>query len=254
MGESELGIHHAYLVSTRTREIDLPYEDIVCLNEKGAFLHYRDKRDNVRNGDVLLIDAGVNVRGYASDVTRTHVSSGASAEFKGILDSMDGMQQELCTHIKAGITMADLHWESHLGIARILLEAGIISEGSPESLIQDGITADFYPHGVGHMLGILVHDVAGRQINRQGEQGEPDPRFPKLRSVRKLEPGHCFTVEPGLYFIKSLLEARKEKEHSNRYNWSLIKDLENFGGIRIEDNIVIQEKGYRNLTREVFDF
>ncbi len=254
MGESELGIHHAYLVSARVSEKDLPYENIVGLDEKGAFLHYRDKRDSPRHGKVLLIDAGANCRGYASDITRTHVSKKASPDFRGLLLSMETLQQQLCQQVRAGFSMAELHWESHLGIAKILRDAAIVQQGSPEELVCEGITADFYPHGIGHMLGLLVHDVAGTQSDPLGTPAERDPRFPNLRTVRLLEVGHCVTVEPGLYFIKSLLAARKSKEFSDWYNWNLIDNLAEFGGIRIEDNVVVTETDPRNLTREVFSF
>ena len=219
IGESELGIHHSYLVSSRMRDQDLPYESIVCLNEKSAILHYRNKRDDIRDGNVMLIDAGCNFNGYASDITRTYASDRAHPVFKSILKAMDTLQKRLTTLPEAGMTMADLHWESHLGIARILVDHDVILDIEAEAAVKQQITGDFYPHGIGHMLGILVHDVAGRQVNPSGEQGQPDPRFPKLRSLRKLEVGHYFTVEPGLYFIPMLLDKRRGGDLERHYNW-----------------------------------
>ena len=254
MGESELGIHHAYLVSSRMKDQDLPYESIVCLNEKGAYLHYRDKRDNVRDGKVLLIDAGCNFNGYASDITRTSASDKAPAEFKKILADMEVMQKSLCEMPHLGMNMADLHWESHMGLAKILIDNKILKGVDAEEAVKLGLTHDFYPHGIGHMLGVFVHDVAGRQINPQGDSGEPDPRFPKLRSLKNFEVGHYFTIEPGLYFIEMLLDKRKESDHADKYNWTLINKLKPCGGIRIEDNILMTENGPRNVTREYLSF
>ncbi|SMF32884.1 Xaa-Pro dipeptidase [Pseudobacteriovorax antillogorgiicola] len=250
IGESELGIHHAYQVSSRTRDHDLPYEAIVCLNEKSAFLHYHDKRDDIRDGDVLLIDAGCQFNGYASDITRTHVSENAHPVFKELLKDMEAMQVSLTKMPKVGMTMADLHWESHIGLAKILIDHEILLDIEAEEAVTQGLTGDFYPHGIGHMLGLLVHDVAGRQVNPEGEEGEPDPRFPKLRSLRRFEVGHYFTIEPGLYFIDMLLKKRKGTDFEEHFNWDLIEELKPFGGIRIEDNILITKKGPRNITRE----
>lgn len=250
MGESELGIHHAYLVSSRMRDQDLPYESIVCLNEKGAFLHYKDKRDDVRDGKVLLIDAGCNYNGYASDITRTFASESAPKEFKKLLRDMEKMQIKLTKMPKLGMPMGELHWQSHIGLAEILIDNGILKNIEVEDAVKEGLTNDFYPHGIGHMLGILVHDVAGKQVNAAGDAGEPDPRFPKLRTLKPLELGHYFTIEPGLYFIDILLEKRKTAKHADKYNWKLIDKLKPCGGIRIEDNILMTKSGPRNITRE----
>lgn len=250
MGESELGIQHAYLVGARLREAALPYENIVCLNEKAAFLHYREKRDHIRNGHLLLIDAGAQFRGYASDITRTWLSESAPAELVEIYQAMQQEQARLASIPRPGMTMADLNWESHLSIAKILLDHGLLQDIGIEDAISEGLTADFYPHGVGHMLGLLVHDVAGRQVNPRGDLGKMDSRFPKLRSVRQLEAGHYFTIEPGLYFIKSLLDKRVGSPLSEHFNWTKIERLSPFGGIRIEDNVLIGKSSTRNITRE----
>lgn len=250
MGESELGIHHAYLVSCRMTDLQLPYKSIVCLNEKAAYLHYEDKRDDVRNGKTLLIDAGCAYQGYASDITRTYASDKAPPEFQKMVEDMNVMQKYLCKLPQLGSTMADLHWESHIGIAKILIENNILLNIDQERAVELALTADFYPHGIGHMLGLFVHDVAGRQINPAGDDSEPDPRFPKLRSLRRFEEGHYFTIEPGIYFIGMLLDKRRTGEHHQHYNWTLIDRLRTCGGIRVEDNILMTKFGPRNITRE----
>jgi Xaa-Pro dipeptidase len=249
-GGSELDIHFAYLQATRQREVDLPYENIIALNEKGAFLHYAEKRDDVHNGNVLLIDAGANARGYSADITRTYANEEAPEEFRALLDDMIKLQQGICSSIKPHVKMNDLHLGAHERIGELLVKHKILLGIDAEQAMEKGLTQPFFPHGLGHMLGIFVHDVAGRQVNREGMVGEPDPRFPKLRALRPLELGTTVTIEPGLYFIKSLLEPYRRSESGKAFNWALIDRLMSSGGIRIEDNVIIQENGIRNVTRE----
>ncbi|MBC7661317.1 MAG: Xaa-Pro dipeptidase [Chitinophagaceae bacterium] len=250
-GGSELDIHFAYLQATRSREIDLPYENIIALNEKGAYLHYAEKRDDVHNGLVLLIDAGANAHGYASDITRTYATEDAPEEFRDLLTDMTTMQKDLCASIRLHMRMNDLHYNTHERIAQILLDHKILLGCDSSQVMEFGLTQPFFPHGLGHMLGVFVHDVAGRQTTREGTIGEPDPRFPKLRSLRPLEAGTTVTIEPGLYFIKLLLEPFRSAPHNKLFNWTLIDRLVPCGGIRIEDNIIMGADGQiRNVTRE----
>ncbi len=249
-GGSELDIHFAYLQATRAREIDLPYESIIALNEKGAFLHYAEKRDDVHNGKVLLIDAGANARGYASDITRTYATEDAPEEFIAILSDMSQMQKDICASVRLHTRMSDLHINTHERIAQLLINHKILLGTDAAQAVADGLTQPFFPHGLGHMLGIFVHDVAGRQADPQGSLTPIDPRFPKLRTSRPLDLGTTVTIEPGLYFIKILLEPFRKGDHSRVFNWTLIDRLMPCGGIRIEDNIVITEDGVRNVTRE----
>lgn len=249
-GGSELDIHFAYLQATRSREIDLPYENIIALNEKGAFLHYAEKRDDIHNGRVLLIDAGANARGYAADITRTYATEDAPEEFCALLDDMIKMQQDICASIRLHMRMNDLHFNTHERIAQLLVKHKILLGVDAARAMDDGLTLPFFPHGLGHMLGIFVHDVAGRQVDREGTIGANDPRFPKLRTLRPLEVGTTVTIEPGLYFIKMLLEPYRQGEFSKLFNWTLIERLMPCGGIRIEDNIIILKDQVRNVTRE----
>jgi Xaa-Pro dipeptidase len=249
-GGSELDIHFAYLKATRSREIDLPYENIIGLNEKGAILHYADKRDDVHNGRVLLIDAGANSRGYAADITRTYATDDAPEEFRALLADTIAMQLDICASISIGKRMNDLQYETHARVAQLLINHKILLECDAQTAFEKGFTNAFFPHGIGHQLGIFVHDVAGRQINREGDLGEADPRHPRLRTMRPLEVGTCVTIEPGVYFIKILLDPFRRSEHSRCFNWALIERLAPCGGIRIEDNIIVLDDQIRNVTRE----
>jgi Xaa-Pro dipeptidase len=249
-GGSELDIHFAFMQAARSQEQDLPYENIIALNEKAAFLHYQAKRDEVHNGKVLLIDAGASSRGYGSDITRTYATEDAPEEFQALLADMTTLQAGLVAAITPNVLMGDLHVLAHQKIAELLLRHKIILDCDVQKAIDLGFTMAFFPHGLGHMLGLFVHDVAGKQLDREGATASPDPRFPKLRTTRPLQPGTVVTIEPGVYFIKMLLDPIRQGANSRNLNWALIDRLTPCGGIRIEDNIHIHDQGVRNITRE----
>ena len=104
------------------------------------------------------------------------------------------------------------------------------------------------PHGIGHLLGIQVHDVAGHQQNMRGEMLAPPAHSAMLRNTRQCAEGMVFTIEPGCYFIPLLLEAEKQSYRCGTYNWDLIEQLYPMGGIRIEDNVCVTAYGVENLT------
>ena len=246
-GASELEIHHAYVQAAGIVDHEMPYGSIVALNEKGAILHYEGKR-KVGNGAVLLIDAGAQVRGYAADITRTVAGPRCDPRFGALVDGMEKLELQLCDLVKPGMPYGDLHHQGHLAIASLLKEAGIL-EASPEEAVEKGLSRPFFPHGLGHHLGIQVHDVAGKMGAPDGTVAPPPPQHPTLRTTRTIDAGQVFTVEPGLYFIPMLLRPFRENEHKARFNWALIDELTPCGGIRIEDNLLVTADGHRNLTR-----
>ena len=247
-GGSELDIHLAYLDAVRCRENDLPYESIIGLNENGAILHYSNKRDDIRKGTNLLIDAGANYLNYTSDITRTYATKGASRDFISLIQEMDQLQQKVVASIKAGNSFGVHHEYSHRLLAELLVQTKLLVGISVEEAYHKKLTSTFYPHGIGHMLGILVHDVAGRQLSPDGTKTNEDPAT-RLRNVRKVECGHLFTIEPGLYFIEMLLDEQRSSEDAGFFNWTMIEELKKFGGIRIEDNVYVEQDGVRNITR-----
>jgi Xaa-Pro dipeptidase len=103
---------------------------------------------------------------------------------------------------------------------------------------------------VGHHLGIQVHDIGGHQKTREGGVLPPPEGHPYLRNTRVMEEGHLFTIEPGIYFVEMLLAPFRTGASSGDFNWPLIDALAPFGGIRVEDNVVVTAQGHRNLTRE----
>ena len=123
---------------------------------------------------------------------------------------------------------------------------------SAESAFDRKITDAFFPHGLGHLLGLQTHDVGGKLANAEGNEVESPERFPSLRYTREIDVDHVFTVEPGLYFIPMLLDALRESEAGADVNWNKVDALRPCGGIRIEDNVVVTSDGADNLTRPAF--
>ena len=249
-GAPEIDIHHAYLTALGDVEDALPYTSIVGLDHHAATLHYHGKSGRqTTKARVFLIDAGATTRGYASDITRTYVAPGADPVFVRLLEGMKALQARLCLTSRPGRSYVDLHLETHRGVAALLAEAGILRIPAEEAF-EKGLTYPFLPHGLGHLLGIQVHDVAGRQVDREGTIAPPPARHPALRTTRVIEERMVFTIEPGLYFIPMLLEPFRAGTHSAAFDWALVDRLIPSGGIRIEDNVFVGKDANRNLTRE----
>ena len=253
-GGSEFDIHMAYLVGSQQSEVQLPYGNIVALNEHGSVLHYQFQDRTVPEPyRSLLIDAGGSCRGFASDITRTYAARGPAHQlFSNLIDAMENHQLALIDSVRPGITFADLHIQMHQQLGQILADADLVS-CSPEQAFEDSITEDFCPHGLGHLLGLQVHDVGGHLADENGNNAPPPEQYPTLRFTRAVELDHVFTIEPGLYFIKSLLaDAKNHKTKRNLINWHTVENLKGYGGIRIEDNVRVLPDGVENLTRNAF--
>jgi Xaa-Pro dipeptidase len=246
-GASELEIHHAYLAACNTTEAELPYPTIIAHDEKGATLHYTGKR-NQRDGHVLLIDAGARHLGYCSDITRTWTGKGCDSQFRELVHGVDELQRKLCDAVRPNLPYPDLHNSAHVMIGDLLHELGVLKVGGADAL-ERGLTRPFFPHGLGHFLGIQVHDIAGRQRAPDGGTNPPDARHPFLRTTRVIEEGQVFTVEPGVYFIPMLLRDYRSGAEAKQFDWETIDRLTPFGGVRIEDNVLVTSDGHRNLTR-----
>lgn len=249
-GGSEFDIGLAFMAGCGLRERELPYNPIIALNEGGAVLHYQvQNRDRPARHESLLIDAGAEFAGYASDITRTH--SHHDAEFAALIKRFDELQLKLCARVKAGVDWRDIHQASYRAISEFLREADVITASADEA-VDTALTSVFYPHGIGHLLGLQVHDVGGRQRDASGGEIERPYNHPFLRLTRKLEDGCVVTVEPGFYFIDQLLEEARAKPIGQKINWSRVTQLKPFGGIRIEDNVVARAGAPENLTRRAF--
>jgi len=250
-GESELGIHQAYLAAAGQTDAELPYASIVGLNEHGSVLHYTNfDRKAPPQSRSFLIDAGGSASGYASDITRTYAAYGHS-EFQALIDSVDAAQQSFAARVRPGQSYPDLHIHAHHVLANVLREHGIIHM-SAESAVASGVTSAFFPHGLGHPIGLQVHDVAGFQKNELGGTIARPQGHPYLRMTRILEPGMVVTIEPGLYFIDMLLDEWRDKPEANEIDWNKVDFFRPYGGIRIEDDVVCTHDAPENLTRDAF--
>jgi Xaa-Pro dipeptidase len=239
---SELELHLAFLGSTRQDDAETPYKNIVALGKHAATLHHVSYAKRAQAAQSLLVDAGACFAGYCSDITRTWVKGGGTAAnvFAQLISDMEAMQQRLCAQARVGMPYEQLHDESHRQVADVLRDVGI-SRLPADELVSRGVTRAFYPHGLGHSLGLQCHDV-GCALR------PPRVDNPFLRNTSDIAPRQVFTVEPGLYFIDALLAPLR---HSPDIDWKLVDALSAFGGIRIEDDVVVQDQGIRNLTREV---
>jgi Xaa-Pro dipeptidase len=247
-GKTEFDIHLAYCRAVGHADNDLPYGNIIALNENGAVLHYqhqsREKPELFRS---FLIDAGARVNGYASDITRTY--SKEDDEFAALIEQFDKLQQELVAEVRAGVDFADLHISCHLKIAQLLDHSGLAT-GDPDTLIETGVTSAFYPHGLGHLLGLQVHDVGGHMGDDTGTIVAPPNGHPFLRLTRTLEADQVLTIEPGLYVIDMLIDNLKGTAGYKLINQERLSWLRPYGGIRIEDNVRVLDDGCENLTRD----
>ena len=250
-GRSEFDIHLAYCAAARQDGNDLPYRNIVALNQNGAVLHYTELGTEApADMRSFLIDAGGSHGGYASDVTRTYASD-TSGEFQALIDAVDDAQQAMCGQVRAGNDYRRIHLDAHLALAGILRDFGIVKL-APESALETGVSNVFFPHGIGHGIGLQVHDVAGfAQSDRGGTIPRPDGH-PYLRTTRVLEPGMVVTIEPGIYFIDMLLDGLKLGPHATAVDWARVDTFRPYGGIRIEDDVVCTEGAPVNLTRDGF--
>ena len=249
-GGSELEIHLAFLKASQQSAFQEPYPGIVGLDEHAAVLHYEHKSiEQVANSRTLLIDAGANEHGYASDITRTFTRH--DDDFNALINDLDVMEQKLCRSAISGVAFQDLHQNTLAGIAALLLEHKICALSVEEQLAKR-IPQVFFPHGLGHLLGLQVHDVGGHQINQTGTLSMPDDSAPFLRLTRKLEKNMVITIEPGLYFIPMLLDKMQADILGHGCDMARIQHFMPYGGIRIEDNVVVKNDLPENLTRNAF--
>ncbi|MGH8130836.1 MAG: Xaa-Pro dipeptidase [Steroidobacteraceae bacterium] len=249
-GASEYEIHLTYCRAADAREEELPYNNIIAFGTHAAVLHYQ-LLDRERPADVksFLIDAGAQHAGYACDITRTY--SAAPGEFQDLIAALDAAQLKLADRVRPGADYREIHLEAHRAIAGILVAHGLVS-GSPEAAFESKISSVFFPHGVGHLLGLMVHDAGGFMASTEGGTRAKPEGHPYLRLTRNLESGFVVTIEPGIYFIESLLAQARADSGGRSINWRLVDALRPFGGIRIEDNVLAQAGAPRNLTREAF--
>jgi len=248
-GYSEYDIQQTYLKATQHTGDETPYGNIVALNSNASILHYTAlDRDVPQAHRSFLIDAGANFHGYASDITRTY--SFKRDKFAELIARMDQLMLNAVDGLKPGKSYVDLHIETYRDIGNVLNEFGFINVDA-DTAVEAGIISTFFPHGLGHHLGLQTHDVGGFMADERGTHANTPEQHPFLRTSRMIESNQVFTIEPGLYFIDSLLGDLKASKHSAMVNWDKIDTMRPFGGIRIEDNIIVHQSHNENMTREL---
>jgi Xaa-Pro dipeptidase len=250
-GASEYGIHLAYLAASGHTEAGLPYPNIIALNEGAAILHYTELQSHTpTERRSFLIDAGAQFRGYACDITRTHAAE-PGGRFGSLLAGLDAAEQQLCDRVRAGVHYPDIHAMAHRLIAEILVNEHIVT-CSVEAAVESGLTSVFFPHGIGHLLGLQVHDIGGHQAGPTGGQRPPPAADRYLRLTRTLEAGTVVTIEPGIYFIDLLLAQAQRDGRGRDIHWETVEALRPYGGVRVEDDVVATDGAPENLTRDAF--
>lgn len=247
-GKFEYQIKGAYEYECVSRGLfHQPYGGIFAGGRGSAVLHYTENSRKLKDGDLFLIDAGAEYNGYAADITRTYgvnkkMSTLQADLYEVCLQALD----KAIIQAEPGAKMEDLH----IGAARDIimgLKGLDLVKGNIDEMMDKNIFALFFPHGLGHFLGLDTHDVGGYP---RGVEKIDRPGLKFLRARRTLEPGMAITIEPGLYFIPALLEPAFEDPEKSKYlNVDQLKKMLNFGGYRIEDNLIITEDGHENMTK-----
>ena len=152
----------------------------------------------------FLVDAGAEYHGYAADITRTYAAENDN-DFSNLINNLNSKKQILIDTIKTGVRYTKYHEHMNQHIASLLIDNGIVSNINTEAMMKEGLTTPFFPHGLGHLLGLQVHDVGGLMEDETGTTLTASAAYPFLRCTWILQAGMVLTIEPGLYFIETLL-------------------------------------------------
>ena len=249
--KSEAEVRAAIEATFITHQMSPAYCSIVTVH--GEVLHNDRSPHPLNPGDLLLVDAGAETPGgWAADITRTWPVSGKfSPTQRAVYDVVLAAQKRCIDRIKPGVEYEEIHLEAALAIAEGLVDLGILI-GKPESLVERDAHALFFPHGIGHLLGLDVHDMedlgdlAGYAPGRKRSD-----RFGLgfLRLNRPLEAGMVVTVEPGFYQVPGILNDKELREkHAGAVNWDKLAQFADVRGIRIEDDLLVTNDGSEVLT------
>jgi Xaa-Pro aminopeptidase len=228
------------------------YESIVGSGPNSAIFHVSPTSRVLRSGELLLIDAGAEVLRYASDVTRTYpVDPAFTPMQRDVYAVVLAAQKRAVGKCRAGKEFKELHLETAADMVQGLVDLGVM-RGDPQSLVEDGSYALFFPHGLGHLLGLGVRDASGLF---PGRERDPRPELETLRLDLPLEPGYVTTIEPGLYWSPVLLNSQERRERfRQQVDWEKVDQMlgsGEFGGIRIEDNVLVTAGEPENLTAAI---
>lgn len=244
-GITEKDLHMAYESAIfRAGAQTVPYESIVGSGRNAAILHALPTGKVIGEKELVLVDAGADVYDYCVDITRTYGSSPGLDERQKALYALVLQVQLACIDAcRAGAWWRDVHNTAARMFTEGLRTLGLL-QGPLDTLLEKEVVSLFFPHGLGHLVGLRVRDTG------HAENLQPKTYFgARLRVDIQLEPGHLITVEPGLYFIDALLnDPEKQAQYRNEVNWSELEHWKPLGGVRIEDNILVTEDAPDNLT------
>lgn len=224
------------------------YGSIVAAGANSAVLHFEPGARTVRPADFVLVDAGAETDRYVIDVTRTFVAGEPSTFQRELYQIVLDAQVRACGRCRPGIEWRDNHLACAVDLVAGLVDMDIM-RGEPESLVEQEAHTLFFPHGLGHMVGLGVRDASGIL---PGRPKDPRPSLRNLRMDLPLAEGYMVTVEPGLYFIPALINdpARRER-FRDCVNWPLAEAHLGLGGVRIEDNLLVTAGEPENLTAAI---
>jgi len=225
------------------------YATIVGSGPNSAVLHGKPSARRILEGDLVLVDAGAEVEGYVTDVTRTFPANGHFSEdqkwfYKAVLKALETATQAC----RVGIEWLDVHLIAAYSLAESLAEAGMLT-CSPEEALESEAISLFFPHGIGHMVGLGVRDAGGPLPGRNGDRTAAGS---KIRMDLPLEAGYTVTIEPGIYFIPAVLtDSNRREKFKTQVNWCEVNPWIGRGGIRIEDNVLVTSGSPIVLTEAI---
>lgn len=233
---------------------ELSFPTIATIN--GQTLHNHYHGNTVKSGDLFLIDAGAETpMGYAGDMSSTIPADKTfTTRQREVYEIQNRMHTEAVKALKPGVTFMEVYDLSARVMVEGLKQLGLM-KGDAEAAVREGAHAMFYPHGLGHMMGLDVHDMENLGEVWVGYNGQPkSTQFGRksLRLARELEPGFVLTIEPGIYFIPELIDKwRAEKKFFDFINYDVLETYKNFGGIRNEEDYLITADGSRRLGKKI---
>jgi Xaa-Pro aminopeptidase len=265
MGRTRTGIYEqelvGYVEGTFARAGCVPAYNTI-LSVRGEVLHNHAHNNLLLASDLVLLDAGAESRsGYCADVTRTWPVSGRfGPEAADVYDIVLASQKAAIEAVRPGVRYRDIHMLGSRVLTEGLVQLGLL-HGNADALVESGAHALFFPHGIGHLLGIDVHDMEafGDQIAyAPGRKRSSQFGTAYLRLDLDLQPGMCFTIEPGIYFVPAILHDDKfRKQFKGQVDFVKAEAFltmhgkRGFGGIRIEDNVLSTETGFEVITASI---
>ena len=225
------------------------YGTIVGTGPNAAVLHFSPSERAARAGEFVLVDAGAEIDRYLADVTRTYVVGGTPSAFqRDLYQVVLGAEERAIGRCVAGAEWKDIHLACAVELVGGLVAMGVM-RGAAESLVAQEAHTLFFPHGLGHMVGLGVRDGSGMF---PGRTKDPRPSLRTLRMDLPLAAGYVVTVEPGLYFIPALLnDPARRARFRDAVNWPLVEQHLALGGVRIEDNVLVTSGAPEVLTAAI---